>query len=121
MENIVLAIIQQSDKVLLGRERGKTHFKLPGGHVDGNETDYIALVRELGEELDVKVERVSYSGKTVNSDNRQIRYYFVQIGGVPKPQGEIDELLWVEQKFAEKNDYFLTDEILSKEKHATSR
>jgi 8-oxo-dGTP pyrophosphatase MutT (NUDIX family) len=60
-----LAWIQIVDrKVLSTRSRGKGTFYFPGGKREAGESDYAALIREIGEELSVRLlpETLRYMG-----------------------------------------------------------
>lgn len=116
-ESVVLAIIERDKKILLVRERDKTHFKLPGGHVSNSENDYQALTRELKEELDVTLKRADYLHSD-KCDSHNLKYYNVQIVGEPSPKGEVEEILWVEHEIAKKNNYFLTADIAADKKQS---
>jgi mutator protein MutT len=55
----VFGILQRNDQVLLGRRFQTGHedgnYGLPSGHIDGDESLSQALIRELKEEIGVKV------------------------------------------------------------------
>lgn len=58
MHNVVAAALYRNDQVLLARRTATRRWcpnlwDLPGGHLDGDETPWRALVRELREELSV--------------------------------------------------------------------
>lgn len=60
------AIIKNKGKILLCWHKSKKYYFFPGGHVDFGETAESALVRELKEELDIKVKKVSFIGIVEN-------------------------------------------------------
>lgn len=57
----VYAIIRNSEREILFSQRKNTRFmdgkfQLPAGHMDGNESMFAAMIRELKEELNIDVE-----------------------------------------------------------------
>jgi len=69
MKNIeicVRAIIQSKGRILACRHKEKKYYFFPGGHVDFGEDAETALVRELKEELDIKVKKLSFIGIVEN-------------------------------------------------------
>ena len=50
------AIVRNGNKLLLVKDRFSTGYKLPGGHIDNNETIKEALLREVFEETGIKIE-----------------------------------------------------------------
>ena len=69
MKNIeicVRAIIQTKGKILICRHREKKYYFFPGGHVDFRETAETALVRELKEELNIVVKKLTFIGIVEN-------------------------------------------------------
>ena len=65
-EMCVRGIIQHNDKILVGRDKGKDYYFFPGGHVDFSETAQSALHRELIEELDISIDKLSFVGVVEN-------------------------------------------------------
>ena len=65
MKNIevcVRAIIQSKGKFLVCWHKEKQYYFFPGGHVDFGETAEKALVRELKEELNIVVKKLTFIG-----------------------------------------------------------
>jgi 8-oxo-dGTP diphosphatase len=65
MKNIeicVRAIIRSKERILVCWHKEKKYYFFPGGHVDFGETAEAALVRELKEELDIAVRKLSFIG-----------------------------------------------------------
>jgi 8-oxo-dGTP diphosphatase len=111
---VVAAIIKSDDnRILIARRKPEKtlggYWEFPGGKVDVGESDAVALVRELKEELDVVIEVESYYTETIYrydfgdillvfyrckfSDNRQI----------VKDSTDHDLLYWV--SLSELGDY----------------
>jgi mutator protein MutT len=89
----VSAIIFENDKFLV-EKRKKDEPRdpgitcLPGGHVEANETREEALVREMREELDIKVKKAELitNGLWIASDGeRQKVYYYLVTEYIGKP------------------------------------
>jgi len=65
MKNIeicVRAIIQSKGRILVCWHKEKKYYFFPGGHMNFGETSEEALIRELKEELDIVVRRLSFIG-----------------------------------------------------------
>ena len=60
------AVIQNRGRILICWHRLSKYYFLPGGHVDFGEAAESALVRELKEELDIKVKKISFIGLVEN-------------------------------------------------------
>lgn len=59
-------VIRNDDKILICWHKLHKYYFFPGGHVEFGESAEDALIRELKEELDIKVERVSFMGVVEN-------------------------------------------------------
>ena len=69
MKNIeicVRAIIESRGRILVCWHKEKKYYFFPGGHVDFGETAEVALIRELREELDIVVKKLSFIGVIEN-------------------------------------------------------
>ena len=69
MKNIevcVRAVIQSKGRILVCRHKEKKYYFFPGGHVDLGEIAEVALIRELKEELDIKVKGMYFIGIVEN-------------------------------------------------------
>ena len=65
MKNIEIcarAIIESKGKILVCWHKEKKYYFFPGGHVDFGERAEVALVRELKEELEIVVKKLSFIG-----------------------------------------------------------
>ena len=61
-ELCVRAIIQDDDRILVCKRKDKDYYFFPGGHIEFGETAEQALIRELNEELNILVKKVSFIG-----------------------------------------------------------
>ena len=69
MKNIEIcarAIIQSDGKILVCWNKESNYHFFPGGHIDFGETAETALIRELKEELDITVKKLSLIGTVEN-------------------------------------------------------
>ena len=91
-------------RMLFVRSKGKGLFYSPGGKRKGNETDVEALVREIGEELGVRIipETVKYletfrgqSHGESEGTSVEIACYTAQCVGEPHAASEIEEIAWL--------------------------
>ena len=94
--------LMREGKVLLARSIGDTHFQIPGGKIEPGETDVVALVREVREELAValKPDSAVYletfeAAAAGRADTVvEVRLYSGAVDGEPHPSAEIAELSW---------------------------
>jgi len=94
-------------RILSARSRGKDLYYLPGGKRDPGETDIDTLIREVEEELSVRIKRETAShfgtfeaqahGK---SEGVLVRMacYVADFEGTLNPASEIEELAWLTYK-----------------------
>lgn len=62
IEVLVRAIIQNKGKILLCKKIGKNYYFFPGGHVEFGESLNQSLIREIKEELGLKIKKCSFAG-----------------------------------------------------------
>ena len=66
---VVAAILQKEDKILIARKKqGKPlagYFEFPGGKIEEGETPEESLIRELMEEMIIKIAVKEYIGESV--------------------------------------------------------
>ena len=66
---VVAAILQKEDKILIARKKqGKPlagYFEFPGGKVEEGETPEESLIRELMEEMNIKIAVKEYIGESI--------------------------------------------------------
>jgi len=65
-EICVRGIIQNRGKILVCKNKEKDYYFFPGGHIDFGESAESALVRELKEELNISIKRLSFIGTVEN-------------------------------------------------------
>lgn len=103
IDKLALLVIQQG-RLLAVRSQGKTLFYAPGGKREAGETDAIALIREIDEELAVTLHADTLQHAVTISEQAdgkpagvQVRLtcYTGQYSGTPTPAAEIAELRWV--------------------------
>ncbi|MEO8395171.1 MAG: NUDIX domain-containing protein [Chloroflexota bacterium] len=91
-------------KILSTRSRGKDTYYIPGGKRETGETDHEALMREIGEELSVRLvpDSVQYAGTFEaqahgKSEGMIVRMtcYTAAYEGDLAPASEIEEMVWM--------------------------
>ncbi|OZQ77786.1 NUDIX hydrolase [Paenibacillus odorifer] len=97
----------QNGQVLCARSKGKDTYYLPGGKREAGETDEETLVREIEEEISVRIktETISYFG-TFEAEAHgkaegvivKMTCYIADFEGTLSPASEIDELSWLSYK-----------------------
>ncbi|HEX2622784.1 MAG TPA: NUDIX domain-containing protein [Phototrophicaceae bacterium] len=91
-------------KILITRSRGKTTYYLPGGKREAGETDQVALIREIEEELSVTLNPESLQhmgtfeaqahGQSEGVVVRMTCYSGDDYQGTLTPASEIEEMTW---------------------------
>ena len=121
MTNVVAAIIKKNNKFLIVQRNRKKHLGLkwefPGGKVQESETFEQALLREIKEELNIKINLQDKIAEAKYKDEKIdiVLHYFLctQESGVIE-LNEHEDLAWVEKKDFNKYDFAEGDEnILS--------
>lgn len=108
MEKIILAaamLVDHSGRLLSVRKKTSRYFMMPGGKIEPNENQQEALIRELEEELGLKVavQELHYLGNhkavAVNEKNTVVHaaIYLLRISDASeiRPQSEIEEIAWL--------------------------
>lgn len=100
MKHFVIGILSQKGRLLAERRKfDKEHAPgriiFPGGHIEDGETPHEALVREMKEELNIKILESRSLGNFAysNGDNGKA-YLVLRWEGVPEAR-EAEELLWI--------------------------
>ncbi|HSW91358.1 MAG TPA: NUDIX domain-containing protein [Candidatus Saccharimonadales bacterium] len=97
-------IILKDRKVLVERSYGKEFFIHPGGKIESGETPKQALVRELMEEFQIKVDEKdlelfgSYSAPAANSPEVDVYMDVFMVkkwNGEIVPDSEVEEMRWL--------------------------
>jgi 8-oxo-dGTP diphosphatase len=94
-------IIIQNRKVLATRSIGKHIFIQPGGKLESGETEQQAVIRELNEEMGIKVsidelEKIGdYYADAAGQVGKKLKvaaFLVKNFEGIPKPQSEVEEI-----------------------------
>ncbi len=97
----------KNGQILSTKSKGKSKYYIPGGKRELRETDEQTLVREIEEELDVKIDKntIEYVGTIkAQSDGAKdgivvkMTCYKAKYDGVMKPTSEIEEIRWLNFK-----------------------
>lgn len=101
------SILIKDKRLLVARDKDEDYFKSPGGRIDPGEEPEQTIVRELKEELGIRVKKANLqpfgtyfveahddSGKKVRMD----AFWVKEWEGEPKPSSEIAELKWIRYK-----------------------
>jgi 8-oxo-dGTP pyrophosphatase MutT (NUDIX family) len=95
-------VVVKNKKLLLVKKRGLDKLIMPGGKRRGKESQQQCIIRELKEELNVRVDRTSlkFLGRfeDISAENKNtivvMELYHGNINGKPQPQQEIEEYMW---------------------------
>ena len=103
--NVVAAVIKQDNLYLIAQRNRDKYFSLkwefPGGKVEDNESFQNALIREIYEELNIKINihkkisKENYRDKTIDII---IHYYLCSIKNGTIILSEHEDFSWVEKK-----------------------
>jgi len=96
-------IVDGADRVLLVRKRGTTRFMQAGGKIEASESPEAAVVRELEEEVGLRVNpwALDYLGRftalAANEDGHEVdaEVFFLAVDAEAAPAAEIEEMVWV--------------------------
>lgn len=102
MSKIVIGIIEKDSKFLMARRKfseGNLSWTFPGGAIEDNETEEQAIVREIFEEIDIKVNANRKLGERVHpTTKKEISYMLCDyVSGVIKVKDteELDKVEWM--------------------------
>jgi len=136
-KSAVHIILTNNNKILLQKRKGSKlwpgYYALPAGHIDENENQYEALVREAKEELGIVINikdiinsyvvlRRNYFKIDGNQLEPYIDYYFElnKYEGIPRimEENKCEELVWVNENelpypFINYEGEFLTDRTIT--------
>ncbi|OEK06521.1 NUDIX hydrolase [Roseivirga misakiensis] len=112
----------KDNRILVARSKGKEAFYIPGGKRELGESDAQALIREIDEELSVKLheDSLAYYG-TFSAQAHghadgvlvQMTCYMGQYDGELKAAAEIEEVSWLEFEEMDKTSH--VDKIIFKD------
>ncbi len=96
-------IVDSAGRTLLVRKRGTQTFMQAGGKIEPHESPCNALVRELEEELGLRVEphKPEYLGQfmaqAANEVNRRVEaeVFYIRADASLSAAGEIEEIVWI--------------------------
>jgi 8-oxo-dGTP pyrophosphatase MutT (NUDIX family) len=93
-------VIMRGGKVLLVRDKGRTKFSLPGGGINKGEPTISAAVRELNEELGLRVTDVKRMQECdFKGSLSEHKVCLIQADGEPHFRGhELDKFVWWDMK-----------------------
>lgn len=119
---VVAAVIERSDRRLLigQRRRGDTSplkWEFPGGKVEQEESDDVALARELKEELGATMTRSAPIWRAVHkyaetATPLEIRFYAVAIESMDVHGNEFEQIAWVLPKELSEYDFLAANREL---------
>ncbi len=97
-------IIIKDRKLLIEKSENKEFFIAPGGTIEEGETPKQALVRELWEEFEIKVNESDFEefglfdAKAAGQEEKIVHMHVYVVNkweGEPSPHAEVKEILWV--------------------------
>ncbi|MEM8998817.1 MAG: NUDIX domain-containing protein [Bacteroidota bacterium] len=97
----------KNGQILSTKSKGKTKYYIPGGKREYGETDEQTLVREITEELNVKIDKttIEYVGtfKALSDETKdgvivKMTCYKAKYSGIMEPTSEIEEIRWLNYK-----------------------
>lgn len=103
-------ILIKDRKLLVEKSKGKEFFIAPGGSIETGETSKEALVRELMEEFQVNIEESDlvefgvFYADAAGRDGKVVRmdvFIVEKWSGEPSPDGEVEEILWINSNIPE--------------------
>lgn len=101
IQRVVAAIITHDSRYLVARRAphkslaGKWEF--PGGKPEPGESDEVALVREIREELGIEIRVVRHFDTSVTGDIELACYVSELVGPEPSKSTDHDELRWLKE------------------------
>jgi 8-oxo-dGTP pyrophosphatase MutT (NUDIX family) len=74
--NRVSVVIRREDKIILifRHKNNRDYYAIPGGHIEPEETPKLAIIREIQEELGIKLDNLQFEFETESANRRD--YFF---------------------------------------------
>jgi 8-oxo-dGTP pyrophosphatase MutT (NUDIX family) len=97
-------LLDDAGRLLLVRKRGTQAFMLPGGKHEPGETSVEALLRELGEELDLHLPTSAltplghFQANAANEPDMRVdaQVFIAALPHAVQPAAELEELAWLD-------------------------
>jgi 8-oxo-dGTP pyrophosphatase MutT (NUDIX family) len=106
IKKLALAIILKNKKWLLVRNKGRTIWTSPGGHIDNGETPEESLKRELKEELNFSPSKIKFYTTLkvptpIEKDTTvELNFFLANTDKDFKiKDSEIEEIMWINSKY----------------------
>lgn len=114
MLDVVGAIINRDGNYLIARRSSNNSYagkwEFPGGKVEKGETNEEALIREIDEELNLKIKSLKFC-KTLTDKKIRLNMFYVQVDHIERMVlREHDEIQWVPLDQLKIYDYTPLDE-----------
>lgn len=116
---IVGSMINEKGEFLVLKKYGSDICVNPGGRVKGEETHIDTLKRTLKEKLGINLVSAEFYGsfhseKAMHDPDHslQIHAYVVKWKGEIKPQGKIEQAIWLDKESLESKKYNVAPQIL---------
>jgi 8-oxo-dGTP pyrophosphatase MutT (NUDIX family) len=101
---VAAVVLDERGHLLVVRKRGTSAFMQPGGKIEPGETPLQALVRELREELGVRVDPATarplglHTADAANEPGHRVDadLFLVALDEVPYPAAEIEAMAWID-------------------------
>lgn len=98
---VAAVVLRRGDRVLAVRKRGTERFMLPGGKLEPGETPRECAVREIAEEIGLRIPPPvllgRYTSETANEPGHTLQstVFLGELSGEPRAEAEIAELRWI--------------------------
>lgn len=112
----VVALIIRDNKLLLVKGKDWSELWTPGGKIDEGESEEKTLGRELKEEINLNLQSMTFFKKyfmknPYDKDSMtETKCFLVEAEGLPKPDKEIESVIWYGKKDFLKKEYPMLEE-----------